>query len=329
LPNFFRRDKATTLDAPLIANEITGLETFMAHRRIHYRTLSIGVKLWHAAVLTVPALLLPSCTTPPPIHWQHSASILRDGLALQLWSFHADAKLNLPGTLSRIKAMGFNRIETIEVPGYSTRQLRFAMDSAGLRAISAHFDYERVRDDLPNVIADAKTLGVRQFGISAIKIFGRQGYHELTIADANEAGAVLAKACGAARSANIRVFLHIHGNELAPLDGINALDRMITKAGGCFDIEADIYWIKSSGTDPVAFITRYGSKVSSVHLKDWKPPMATSLSFPALGMGNLDIPAVLRAARSAGTQDFIIEDESGDAKTLVPRSLAYLATLPK
>jgi sugar phosphate isomerase/epimerase len=255
-----------------------------------------------------------------------SAPTWREGLALQLWSFNADLKKDVPATLARIRALGFDKVETIRVEGYSPEQLRAALDTSGLRAVSAHIAYERIRDDLPGAIADAKALGVGQFGIPAIKIFGRGGYHELTIADAEEAGAVLTKACVAARTAGLRVFLHIHGNELKQLDGKTALDRIVEKAGGCFDIEVDIYWVMSAGLDPAAFIARYGSKVTSVHLKDWQPRAGAQLFFPPLGKGQIDLPAVLRASRAAGVRHYIIEDESGDAANQIPQSLAHLAS---
>jgi sugar phosphate isomerase/epimerase len=261
----------------------------------------------------------------------------RDGLAVQLWSFNQKLdgapstipKLDVPAALAQAKALGFTQVETVAVPGYSPRQLRAALDRAGMRAVSALIDYERVRDDLPGAIAEARALGVRQFGIPAIKIFGPAGYNLLTIADTEEAGTALGRACRAAEAAGLRVFLHIHGNELHQLDGRTALDRIIDRAGGCFDIQADIYWIRSSGEDPAAFISRYGTKITSLHLKDWKPPVDMKPVFVPLGQGDLDLPGILAAARAAGVRHYIVEDESGEPRSAISQSLRYLATLGK
>lgn len=283
------------------------------------------------AVAGAAAAASPSRPAAAP-HW-------RDGLAIQIWAYNdalknKDAlspvpKIDVPSALSRIKAMGVDQVEVMHVPGYSAAQMRTALDKAGMRAVSVQMDYDRMRDDLPGAIAAAKALGVSQVGISAIKIFGPQGYHLLNIADTEEAGEVLAKACASAQAAGMRTFLHIHGNDLHMLDGKTALDRIIDKAGGCFDIEADIYWIRSAGVDPVAFINKYGAKVTSLHLKDWKPARGTALPFPPLGKGDLNLPAIMKAAQAAGVRHYIIEDESGDPDTQLPQSLTYLASIGK
>jgi sugar phosphate isomerase/epimerase len=47
----------------------------------------------------------------------------------------------------------------------------------------------------------------------------------------------------------------------------------------------------------------------------------------ALGTGQVDVPAVLKAAKKAGVKHYFIEDESPSIGTQVPQSLAYLKSL--
>jgi sugar phosphate isomerase/epimerase len=47
----------------------------------------------------------------------------------------------------------------------------------------------------------------------------------------------------------------------------------------------------------------------------------------ALGTGQLDIPAILKAAKKSAIEHYYIEDESPDYAKQVPQSIAYLKSL--
>jgi sugar phosphate isomerase/epimerase len=46
-----------------------------------------------------------------------------------------------------------------------------------------------------------------------------------------------------------------------------------------------------------------------------------------LGAGQLDFPAILRAAANAGVKRYFIEDENPEAPRQVPESLEYLKSV--
>ena len=71
-----------------------------------------------------------------------------------------------------------------------------------------------------------------------------------------------------------------------------------------------------------------------MHLKDLRKGIVGNLSGGtpvendvALGTGQIDLPAVLKAAQKAGVQHYYIEDESPSVSTQVPQSMAYLKKL--
>jgi sugar phosphate isomerase/epimerase len=277
---------------------------------------------------------LAACLRSPSIG-ARAAPAWRQGMAVQLYSFHRDLERDLPGTLRAIKALGFDRVETYPLNGITPSQLRAALDEAGLRAVSAHMPWERIRTDLAGVIRDARTLGVEQFGPGSINLFDGGPFRTLGTADAEEAGAHLKRACAAARAADMRIFIHTHGNEFAPNGDTAPLDRMLRAAGSCFLIEADLAWVKWAGADPAKFVRRYGKHVRSLHLKDIAAAavgremgQVGAASFTILGQGSIDWPAVMRAARAAGVRHYIIEDESADPFGQIPRSMRYLDAMP-
>jgi sugar phosphate isomerase/epimerase len=289
----------------------------------------LGRRFFSCLALGFAATALNGCArpqTPGP-----AASQWRDRMAIQLYTFHADLERDLPGTLRRIKALGFDRVETYPIANLSAEQLRAALDAAGLDAVSAHMPWDRIKSDLAGVIADAAVLGVDQFGPGSINLFDGRPFREMTLAEAEEAGAQLKRACAAANTANMRIFIHTHGNELGRISNTTPLERMLRSAGNCFDIQADVTWVKWAGADPAAFIRRYGSKVTSLHVKDIaRGAVGREFgsfgpeSFTVLGQGSIDWVQVMRAARSSGVRYYIIEDESAHPAQQIPSSLKYL-----
>ena len=84
---------------------------------------------------------------------------LNGAVGLQLWSLREYLPKDLPGTLAKVRAMGFREVEGAGLWGHSAAALRSAMDKAGLRCPSAHMGMERLRDDLSGALAEAKALG--------------------------------------------------------------------------------------------------------------------------------------------------------------------------
>ena len=98
--------------------------------------------------------------------------------------------------------------------------------------------------------------------------------------------------------------------------------------------ELDSLWAHLPGADPAALLERYGDRFKLLHLKDLKKGVGTSLSGAtdkdndvALGAGQINIPAILRAARKAGVQHYFIEDESSQIALQVPQTIKYLKNL--
>jgi sugar phosphate isomerase/epimerase len=290
--------------------------------RSRYVVVYMAVAATAGALSGCAAGLHPANSTSPS--W-------RSGMAIQLYSFHRDLERDLPGTLWRIKALGFDRVETYPVANVSARELRVALDAAGLDAISAHMPWDRIKSDVAGVIADARVLGVDQFGPGSINLFDGKPFRLMTLGEADEAGAHLKRACAAARSANMRIFIHTHGNEFTRAGDSTPLDRMLKSAGNCFDTQADISWVKWAGANPAAFIRRYGAKVTSLHVKDIA---ATAVgrefgsfgpeSFTIVGQGAVDWADVMRAARASNVRYYIVEDESADPAQQIPHSLKHL-----
>lgn len=257
-----------------------------------------------------------------------AAAALNGPVGLQLWSLREYLPKDLSGTLAKVKAMGFHEVEGAGLWGHSSADFRKALDTAGLRCQSAHMGYERLRDDAAGAFAEAKAMGAtwvvcpwiphdqgftRQVTLAAADLFNRVGV--------------------AAEAAGLRFAYHSHGYEFVPSPEGTLFDTFI----GATDprrvaIQVDVFHTFHGGGNPARVIEALGSRVTSLHLKDLKkgaPVVAgagvgtADIDVP-VGSGQIDMPAVLAAARKAGTSLYYVEDESATPLANIPKSLAWL-----
>lgn len=255
-------------------------------------------------------------------------------LGVQLYSFREAFKTDVPGTLARVRALGFHEVELAGTYGSSAQVFRHMLDSAGLRATSMHAGYERLRDSLPAVLAEAKTLGVQFIGTAWIP----HPNGPITVALAKQAAADFNKWGKGARAEGLQFFYHTHGYEFKPgAGGVVPFDALMAEtdtAGVKF--EMDVFWATLPGNDPAALLKKYPGRWRLMHLKDMKQGFArgaqTGSANPdsaevPVGTGQIDYRAVLRAAKEAGVTQFYLEDETAQPFTTVPVSTRWLQTM--
>src|SRR6266481_6090821 len=110
-------------------------------------------------------------------------------------------------------------------------------------------------------------------------------------------------------------------------------DLLMTETNPKFvNYEMDIFWIVHPGQDAVKLLEKYPKRWELMHVKDMRKGTPTGLltghtevtNDVAIGTGQIDIPAILRAAKKAGVKWYFIEDESPTSEKQLPQSLKYL-----
>jgi len=258
-------------------------------------------------------------------------SPVNGSIGLQLWSLREYLPKDLSGSLAKVRAMGFTDVEGAGLWKHTAPELRAALDTAGLRCTSAHMGLERLRDDLPGAIAEAKALGAGT--IVCPWIAHKDAF---TAEDALKAAEIFNRAGKATRDAGMRFGYHTHGYEMVPSPDGTLFDTLAKAADPqLVHFQVDVFHTYHGGADPVALMAKYTGRVRSLHLKDIKkgfpretgkgtaPPEADV----PVGTGQIDWPAVLRAALKAGATEYYVEDESTDPLTHIPQSVAYLQGL--
>ncbi len=249
-------------------------------------------------------------------------------IGLQLYSLRGEFTRNVPATLEKVRDYGFKIVETAGTYNLSPQKFRELLDKNGLTAVSGHFPFERYRDDVEGVAADAKVLGLQYVGCAWVPHEG-----EFDEKECRSAIEVFNKAGAALKKHNLKFFYHAHGYEFAPHAGATFMDLMMkeTKQEDV-GFQMDTFWVVHPGHDPVKWFEKYPNRWDLVHLKDMKKGVKTGVltgksdvtNDVPLGTGQMDWPAILRAAKKAGVKFYFIEDESPTVAEQIPQSLKYL-----
>ncbi|WP_460947193.1 sugar phosphate isomerase/epimerase family protein [Spirosoma daeguense] len=252
-------------------------------------------------------------------------------VGLGLYSFRNQFTKDLPGTMAKVKQMGFREVEVAGTYGLSTTEFRKVLNQYGLKAISVGASFEDLDNNVPKVLAEAKALGAKYVACFWIPHEGdifTINHAERAIDVFNTAGKLLA-------DNGITLCYHTHGYEFQTYKDGTFFDYLAANLDPkSVHFEMDVFWIKAPGYDPVAILQKFPKRFLLLHLKDRKPGTPDSQnghsdveSNVTLGQGDVGIAAIMKQAKKLGVKHFFIEDESSRSLEQVPQSLTFLEGL--
>jgi len=274
-----------------------------------------GAALWNAPRLMANPLGLP--------------------IGLQLYSVRDLLPKDYEGTLRQLAALGYRDVEAAGFFDRSAREVKRAMDAAGLRCVSAHYDLEDLVAKLDETIQFGKYLGLKYI-ICAWPIVDvpshpkpekLQGHIEaMTLDDWKWNAEQLNRVGERMRSAGLRFGYHNHTAEFRPENGVVVYDELLRATDpDKVTMEMDCGWVVVGGGNPADYLTRYPTRISMLHVKDFKLSDATANANatesdpppPAeLGRGSIDYRRIFEAAKKAAIEHAFVEQESFDLPAL-------------
>ncbi|GAB2795005.1 sugar phosphate isomerase/epimerase [Rhabdobacter roseus] len=252
-------------------------------------------------------------------------------LGVQAYTYRNHFPKDVAATLDIIQKLGFKELEGGAPRGLTPEEFKKMCDARGIKIPSTGAGYEQIVKDPQDVAQLAKALGASYVMVAWIP--HQKGNFTLenakqAVEDFNRVGKVL-------QEQGITFCYHNHGYEFQPYGQGTLFDYMVENTDPKYvSFEMDVLWTKHGGADPVALLNKYGNRFKLMHLKDLKKGVVGDLTggTPAendvpLGTGQIDFPAVLKAAKKAGIKHYFIEDESDRELEYVPKSIAYLTGL--
>jgi sugar phosphate isomerase/epimerase len=235
-------------------------------------------------------------------------------LSVQLYTVREALQADLPGTLARLAELGFTQVEAFNIMGLEG--LAEGLAGAGLTTPTAHQRF--AAEEQEPIFEKAAALGIRTL------IDPHIADERWTSADSiKQIVDDLAAAAEKAAGFGLSVGYHNHAFEFDNVvDGRPAYELFAELLPSSVSLELDTYWAAVGGADPVELLTRLGSKVIALHVKDG-PVSRDNLDQVVVGSGSLPIRDIIAAAPNA-LRVIELDDSRGDRFQAVADSVAYL-----
>ncbi|CAN5815370.1 hypothetical protein BH11BAC3_BH11BAC3_16690 [soil metagenome] len=261
-----------------------------------------------------------------------AGKLLKDIPGVVSFTYRNSFQKNMAATLDTIKSLGITNIEFSNLFGKTAVEIKAMLDERGMVCTSFGVSYADLVNKTKEVATNAKTLGASFVRVAWIKPDKAPVTFETfqkAVTDFNTAGKFLKEEYG------LTFCYHNHGFDMQPYKNGTYFDYMMANTDPNYvSFELDILWAFHPGKDPVALLKKYGPRFKLMHVKDLRKGVVGDLTGAtpvendvALGSGQINIAAVLKAAKKSGIKYYYIEDESKEVNLQVPVSLAFLKAL--
>ena len=265
-------------------------------------------------------------------------------IAVQLYSVRNAAKEDLFATLKKVKALGYDGVEFAGLHGYAPAEVKKMCEELSLVPVSAHVPYVDMVADPQGVLSQYAEIGVKYVAVPYLAEEHRPGSDKFgeVIENVKMLG-------GVARELGITLLYHNHDFEFVRIDGEYALDVLYREVpSDLLKTEIDTCWVNVGGEDPAAYIRKYTGRAPVVHLKDFfgeksedmyeligiqskAPVRPSNFEFRPVGAGLQNFPVILAAAKEAGAEWVVVEQDKPsmglDEFESIEKSINYLKSL--
>ncbi len=247
-------------------------------------------------------------------------------LGLQLYSVRDQLQQDYPGTLKAVGRLGYKEVEAAGFYNQSVSEVRGAMEAAGLRCVSAHYNAAALSKNLEAILEFHDKLGTAQFIICSFPGF-RPG--------AAAAGLPFKKQVTAftpddwkwnaeqfntwgkrVRDAGFQFGYHNHTMEFKEQAGTVPYEVLLNGTDPKLVImELDCGWVTVGGGSPEHYLRTYADRIRMLHVKDFATdPAHSSVDNPPpaaeLGRGTADYPKIFAAVKPGAIRHMFVEQEA-------------------
>lgn len=240
--------------------------------------------------------------------------------ALQLYSVRDHLAKDIPGTLAKVKEAGYDNVELAGFGDMTPEEYRKTLDAVGLTAISCHIGLDEAYNAPERVAETCAVFGMRFAVVPHTSADDEAGWLDIARR--------LDKAGGALRERGIQLCYHNHAHEFTKFNGRHAFDLLFEETQpDHLGAEIDTFWVEYGGEDAAAYILKYEGRCPLLHVKDRAPEGADPI-FAEVGQGTMDWDPIFAAAKTAGVQWYIVEQDQCaiDSLEAVKISADYMKT---
>ena len=277
---------------------------------------ALGIGLGARSVAAAPALKVPA-----------------DRVCIQLYTCRDQLTADPLGTLTKLRAMGYRKVEHAGYAGLSAADFRKVADKAGVTVPTGHTSIPFPYDDAAwrTICEDAVTVGQKYvieplptFALAGLVAKGAGVPAGTPAALWTEYAHTIDHAAFVARDYGLRVGYHNHDPEFAPatgdLSGRTGYEILMAETTpGLVDFTLDLYWAWHGGADPVRLLSLYPDRIRRFHVKDMDK--AGAIADP--GRGVIDFKRIFKASQRLGPQLYTVEQDNAGTRALAVAQDSY------
>ncbi len=249
-------------------------------------------------------------------------------LSMQLYTVRNELAKDIPGTLKRIKEIGFNYVETAFWPeGITLSDAAKYIQDAGLSVSSSHIE-------IP--IGESKKVMLDTARAFKNENMIWHGWPEdkrySSLAGTKELIKIYNEASKFAKENGLKFGLHNHWWEYRnKVDGMFVYELLHKELDEDIFFEVDTYWVKVAGQDPASIIHKLGKRVKLLHVKDgpanWNDNLPEDNPDPmtAIGKGVQNFKAIFTESKNSAEWLVVEMDKtSTDVFQVLKESYDYM-----
>lgn len=208
-------------------------------------------------------------------------------------------------TLRKVADMGYRYVQISgigeSVPAdFAGAKLR----EYGLKCRATHFGFERIRDNLDEMLAIHDAYDCPYIGTGSMPQSYRES-EETFRRFIEEAGEVAERIAKAGKT----FIYHNHNFEFAKYGEKTGMDLLFEGTSKALQFELDVYWVQAGGADPMHWIRKVEGRMDVVHFKEMGVTKACEQIMVPVGQGNMNWPGIIAACNETGVKYAFVEQD--------------------
>lgn len=246
-------------------------------------------------------------------------------LGVQLFTLRGEMKKRpIKEVFEFVKQTGATTVQLSALPqNITAEEILEAKNATGISICSTHVPFDRMKNDLDNVIREHKLYGCESAGLSMIPFSYDRNSKDAIQTFCREMNEISAKL----RAEGISLHYHNHAYEFRMLDGKPLFETLMENFDSSILFSLDIFWLKVGKQNIEEYISRIGAegRLLQIHMKDLKK-VGFLTTMRAVGSGTLPYAEkYIPLAEKNGAKNALVEvDVSFNPKKTVEKSMKYL-----
>jgi sugar phosphate isomerase/epimerase len=227
-------------------------------------------------------------------------------IAAQLYTLRDFLKTpqEIAESLKKVKKIGFNAVQVSGLGPIDAAELKKILDGEGLKCCATHESGKMIVEETDKVIDKLNILDCKcaTYPYPHTQPKSADDYKALA-AQLNKAGEKMT-------DADKILCYHNHAIEFERFENKTGLDIIFDETNPKYlQGELDVYWVQYGGSNPVEWCKKLKNRLPLIHLKEFGI-VNNEIKMLEIGNGNLNWKKIIANAKRAGTEWFIIEQDT-------------------